>query len=478
MAQRFSLTFRMTLFISIMCTLLVGTDIWRSVASRKVQLAEMTTATANLARAMAQHADDTFKEVDTVLGGIVERVEHDGVSPTALERLHQRFISRLGELEQVSGLFLFNSDGDLVINALPGPLNSHNNADREYFAYHRDHTDRGAHLSPPVLSRTSGKWVIPVSRRIDAEDGSFAGVALAAIDVDFFLQFYNHLDIGHEGAVVLAFNNGVMAVRRPYEERFVGAGMLNTMLFREHVAQGTSGTFSTQSSQDGVLRLNSFRSLHNYPLFVAAALSQDEILATWWTDTLWHAGGIGLLVCVLAIFGWRLIRQVNLQGKTEKELAASLETTRAILDTAVNPIITVDSEGRVRSVNRAGQREFGYEPQDIIGLSVRDLVPDSHLQAYQEYSVQFAENGFTDAGSGVELAGMRKDGSVFAAHVSTGAMRGAGERRFVCVITDISEQKKQRQRSGGHPRSHVVGRRHRRAGHLVMEPERRHGAVE
>ncbi|MGV8920498.1 MAG: response regulator [Pseudomonas sp.] len=444
MAQRFSLTFRMTLFISIMCTLLVGTDIWRSVASRNVQLAEMTTATANLARAMSQHADDTFKETDTILSGIVEQVEHDGVSPQALEHVHQSFVSRLGELAQLDGLYLYDREGNLIINAVPGPLISHNNADREYFAYLRDHPDRVAHISTPVQSRTTGKWVIPVSRRINDVDGNFAGVALAAIDVDFFSRFYSHLDIGQQGAAVLAFDNGVMAVRRPFEQRFIGAGILNTMLFREHTVQGMSGTFSTKSSQDGVLRLNSFRSLHDYPLFVAAALSQDEILADWWIDTLWHAAGTGLLVCVLALFGWRLIRQVNLQGKMERELAASLETTRAILDTAVNPIITVDHQGRVQSVNRAGQREFGYDPQDIIGRSVRDLVPDAHLQAYNDYAAQFAGDDLAQSGRGVELAGMRKDGSVFAAHVSTGAMGGAGERRFVCVITDISEQKKQR----------------------------------
>lgn len=443
-AHRFSLTSRMTLFIFIMCAILVGTDIWLSLAARTVQLNEMTTATSNLARAMSQHANDTIKEADTVLSGVVERVEHDGTAPAALERLHLAFISRLAELAQLNGIFLFDRNGVVITNALPGPLKSYSNADREYFTFHRDHSDRGVHIAFPLRSRATGKWVIPVSRRIDNPDGTFAGVASATIDIDFFSQFYNGLDIGREGAVALAFDNGIMAVRRPFENRFVGASLLGTALYHAHTTQGPSGTFSTVSSQDGVLRLNSFRNLPDYPLFVAAALSRDENLAAWWSDTLWHAAGIGLLVCVLAVFGFRLIRQITLQTDTKKELTASLETTRAILDTAVNPIITVDGEGNVRSFNRAGQREFGYSPQEIIGRSVRELVPESHLIAYNDYTAQFAQESFTETGSGVELAGLRKDGSVFPVHVSTGSMGVADERCFVCVITDITEQKKSR----------------------------------
>ncbi|MEF9672685.1 hypothetical protein QNM99_11950 [Pseudomonas sp. PCH446] len=118
--HRFSLTSRMTLFIFIMCAVLVGSDIWRSFTARSVQLGEMTTATANLARAMAQHADDTIKEADLVLSGIVERVQHDGTAPPVLERLHQLFSARLSELPQLDGLYLFDRNGELIASSSPG----------------------------------------------------------------------------------------------------------------------------------------------------------------------------------------------------------------------------------------------------------------------------------------------------------------------------------------------------------------------
>jgi len=79
--SRISLPIRVTLFLVVVCALLIGSDVWRSVTSRQDQMEEMSVAAANLARAMAQHADDTIKQADTTLVGVVERVEHDGVSP-------------------------------------------------------------------------------------------------------------------------------------------------------------------------------------------------------------------------------------------------------------------------------------------------------------------------------------------------------------------------------------------------------------
>ncbi|WP_133667691.1 hypothetical protein [Paraburkholderia sp. BL10I2N1] len=65
----------------------------------------MDVATSNLSRAMAQQADNTFKETDSALPGIVERVQHDGTGPAALKRLHDLLVMREQELARLTGLF-------------------------------------------------------------------------------------------------------------------------------------------------------------------------------------------------------------------------------------------------------------------------------------------------------------------------------------------------------------------------------------
>ncbi|MCE4546794.1 MULTISPECIES: response regulator [unclassified Caballeronia] len=443
MLNRHSLTFRMTVFIVVVCLLLVATDVWRSLAARRVQLDEMTTATYNLARAMAQHANDTFKEADTTLIGMVERVEEDGMSPDSLARIHRAMVSRVQHLPQLNGLFIYDKNGAWIVNSQPKLDSRFNNSDREYFEYHRTHTDQGTHIGPPVQSRSTGKWIVPVSRRIDAPDGSFAGVALATIDVGFFSRFYDSLDLGQSGAAVLVLNSGVMVVRRPFEDRFVGKNVIDTALYRAHLEQHSSGVFTTSSSQDGVTRLNSLRELQDYPLFVAAALARDEILAPWWRDTLWHACVTAVLAFVLAMFGSTLVRQINARNRIEQELERSLATTQTVLDTVLSPIITVDERGAIRSFNSAGEKVFGYKASEVIGQNIRMLVPPPYQNAYDEYVMQFKWPNGT-ATTDFELAGQRKDGTSFPAHVTTGAMRLDGLSHFVSVITDISRQRKER----------------------------------
>lgn len=330
-----SLIFRTTAFVAIVCFTLVAIDCWNSWHARSVQLLQMSVATSNLARAMAQQADDTIKEADTALIGIVERVEYDGTGPAAIERLRKVLATQVAELPQLDALHVYDGEGNWVANSRHAVPENLNNASRPYFVFHRTHEERGPHISVPVKSRTNGKLLIPVSRRINHADGSFAGVALATIEVDFFNKFYDSLDIGQAGAVALVLETGTMMTRRPYSTDMVGRDMRETGLFRAYVAEGSAGTTEIKSAQDGVTRLNSFRSLTNYPLFVAAALSKDEVLAAWWRDTLWHTGGVILLVSLAGFVGWRLIKQVELRTKAEGELRRArdaLETLNKTLN--------------------------------------------------------------------------------------------------------------------------------------------------
>jgi len=186
------------------------------------------------------------------------------------------------------------------------------------------------------VSRTTGRWVIPISRRINDPSGNFSGVALATIDVDYFRQFYSKLNIGQQGSLVLALDNGTMLLRRPYNDNLIGSSMLNTELFQAFRSRGRQGTLYVTSAQDGVERLVSYRGLENYPVFVAAGFSREEILSDWRKDTLLHTLGVIVLVVILALAGARLIRQINMRVKTEQELVRArdaLETLNQALET-------------------------------------------------------------------------------------------------------------------------------------------------
>ncbi|MFX7793160.1 hypothetical protein ABTK00_22225, partial [Acinetobacter baumannii] len=75
--------------------------------------------------------------------------------------------------------------------------------------------------------------------------------------------------------------DGSMLLRRPYGSELLGKSMADLPLYRDHAQQRQSGWAVIQSAQDGVLRLNYFTRVPDYPLFVTAALAHDEMLADW-----------------------------------------------------------------------------------------------------------------------------------------------------------------------------------------------------
>lgn len=285
-------------FVALVCLSLVAVEGWRSWVARghEMQLAEKTSA--NLARALAQHAQDTIKAADSVLVSVVERLETDGLHANS-ERMRRLLMKHVAELPQLQGLLVFDEHGNWVVNALEAPPQVMNNADREYFIYHRTHAERGPNIGVPLVSRSKGRLMVPVSRRIEHPDGSFAGVALATIEMSYLQKFYEGFDIGQAGVIFPALDNGVYLARRPFVEALIGKSLKASRLFREFLPRGPVGTAKVVAVADGVERLYAYRRLQSYPMVAFAGLSTDEIYARWLSQTYQH-----IAVTALATLTW------------------------------------------------------------------------------------------------------------------------------------------------------------------------------
>ncbi len=322
-------------FVVLVCVSLIAVQAWLTVRARTVQLAESSVAAANLAEAVAQHAYDTIKEADTALVGLVERLEHDGLPEPTQARLHDLLVHRVAELAQLHGIFIYGADGSWLVNSQPTLQRNLNNADRAYFIYHREHADRNVYIGPPVRSKSTGDWIITVSRRYNRPDGAFGGVVLATISMDYFLQYFQRFKIGHDGAIFLALDNGIMLVRRPFNEISLGRDISKLPLFHDYLPRGPVGTVMFTSAQDGITRINSYRRLEHYPLVVSAALSKDEVLAQWRSDAYLHSSAVLVVTAGLGLLGFRLVRQIRLRMQAEAELVKarnSLETLNQTLE--------------------------------------------------------------------------------------------------------------------------------------------------
>jgi diguanylate cyclase (GGDEF)-like protein len=307
------------IFVSTVCLLLFAITCWSIWKAREVELRELDTSTKNMASSLAQHADLVIKVADTALVGLSERIAHDGTSPKALVRLQELLKLRLKELPQLKGLLIYDKDGRWLVNS-EGMLNpSGNNADREYFIYHRSHADLGPHIGPPIISRTTGAWVIPLSRRLNDANGQFAGVVLATLSINYFTDFYANYDTGKNGAILLALKNGIQLVRWPLLADSIGKDLAKGPLHALYASRYESGNAMFVSPADGVERLVGYTHVKNYPIVVMAALSNEEILAAWRQDSLVRGIVALIIIVILGVIGFRLIEQIDLRVQAEAE---------------------------------------------------------------------------------------------------------------------------------------------------------------
>lgn len=118
---------------------------------------------------------------------------------------------------------------------------------------------------------------------------------------------------------------------------------------------------------------------------------------------------------------------------------------KAIFETAIDGIITIDERGYIDAVNPAAARLFGYERGELTGKNISSLMPEPYQSAHDQYLANYRQTGQGKIiGIGREVIGLKKSGETFPFRLAVGEVRlEAGGRFFTGIIHDLSQQKQQ-----------------------------------
>lgn len=115
---------------------------------------------------------------------------------------------------------------------------------------------------------------------------------------------------------------------------------------------------------------------------------------------------------------------------------------QAIMENALDSIITIDEKGIIQTFNPATEKIFGYKASEVIGKSVDVLMPEPDKSQHDEYIQRYLSTGVAKIiGFGREVLGLRKDGSVFPMELAVSEMYLEGKRQFIGIVRDITERK-------------------------------------
>jgi PAS domain S-box-containing protein len=128
--------------------------------------------------------------------------------------------------------------------------------------------------------------------------------------------------------------------------------------------------------------------------------------------------------------------------QAQQELQESAAKNAAVLNTAVEGIITIDEHGIIESFNPAAEGLFGYSAAEVIGQNVRVLMPSPYREEHDGYIAHYCHTGEKKIiGIGREVTGQRKDGTVFPLALAVSEMRLGTRRLFAGMVHDITARK-------------------------------------
>ncbi|UJX45297.1 sensor domain-containing diguanylate cyclase [Xanthobacter sp. YC-JY1] len=172
--------------------------------------------TANTISVLAGSIKRDFLLVESSLTGLAEALRE----PTLMKlpaTLRQRVLfRRAGDAHDFGVMLVLDAQGNVVFDDAEDDLSAINFADRDYFRVQKVSPNAGVYVSRPFVSRlASAEPAIAISERLNAPDGSFAGVVVATIRLIYFQQLFERVKLPPGGIIRLTRTDGTVILRYP-----------------------------------------------------------------------------------------------------------------------------------------------------------------------------------------------------------------------------------------------------------------------
>lgn len=315
--------------------------------------------TQNLSLVLEQSISGLVDEIDLVLLVSADEIQKQMATGRIDARRTNEFLKLQNQrVPDIFNLRVADEKGDLRYGSDFSTLPAVNYADRDYFIRLRDNANAGLFIAKPLLGKTTRKWLLTFTRRINRPDGSFGGVIYGTINLEHFSELFSVVTIGPRDTLTLRDDElGIIASSGGLQltGELVGLKKLSVPFETALKNDPRVGTYiSGSTSIDNISRIHSYRRFGKYPFYINSGVAKETYLAGWYKQA-WETGALVLAFMLASVgFSFFIIRLLRKQQSNEEELYQQKEYLQAIFESEPECVKVVASDGSLVDMNPAG----------------------------------------------------------------------------------------------------------------------------
>ncbi len=302
---------------------------YESYTSYKIEIDRAKVETVNLSRVLQEQLTASFTTVDFVLRELQHTVQIERHKNAFTDKyFNNLLLDRRLRLSFVKSFKIVDVDGEYIADD-EGIKKNLNLKDRDYFNFLKATNSDELIISKPVISRTSGIWVVVAARRLIDKKGNFDGMILGSIPLAYFKEQFEKLNLGSRGVVGLYDNHLVAHARIPWIESQIGKKQPMRKEYQDFFnSKETYHVSQNISRVDKIERLMTIRKLEAFPLAIVVGLSIYDFTMEWKKRTILYGFSIILLCSAFLYFLLIFLKsQEDLEDQRHQAIQASKLTS-------------------------------------------------------------------------------------------------------------------------------------------------------
>ena len=408
---------------------------------RKRELAHADLETMSITRMLMEQTDEAFDGADLVLRGIQDRLQSTYGRQFPLDSIpvHLLLLSRISGMPQVSSLFIVTADGRVINSSREPPSQNMSVADREYFKAFSVNKHEDLFLGNPERKLSDRSWTLHMARKFSSPDGSFRGVVVATINLNYFEQLYEFMKLDFVRPIALYRTNGALVASLPHRENMIGARAIE---LNEDALSLPTGTLRsvTHISGDGTQQAFTLGRIKRFPLLVSVTNDRDEALASWRETATPIAFGAAMVSILIIVAAMLLIRELSREEALSNALRDADNRYQRTIDSVTDAIIAIDEAQTIRMFNPAAAHMFGLSVEEAIGSPLERLIPQPLRKAHHLHisGAIRQDNDSPPIERQIEMTGVHVDGREFSIESTISQTLIGGKPQLTAVLRDIT----------------------------------------